>query len=86
MIIGSFDIFKKELQKLFFIVRETPPSRGNLVRPTPTPQSQRCPLINIFAFDPLDNQPNSGTWSLFFLFFKSFLPTQTYTTFTLKTF
>ena len=41
MIIGSFDILsKKELQKLLLVVRETPSSRGKLVRPTSAPQIQ----------------------------------------------
>jgi len=38
LIIGSFDILsKKELQKLLLVVRETPSSRGKLVRLTPAP-------------------------------------------------
>ena len=88
MIIGWFDIFKKELHNLFLIVRETPPSRGKLVRSAPAPQSQRRPLINIFAFDPLDNQSvfrhfdhfnvlvTNQFWTLghFLLFFQVFSP------------
>ena len=99
-IIWSFEILsKKELHKLLLVFKMTTSSRGKSGRAAPAPQSQSCTGINIFASDPVVNQPSfrhliilmfwwptiTGFFTVTF-FFKSFLPTQTYTTFTMKTF